>query len=173
MKACFPIVVEKEYKYSTLITKQRQCVFTNLRVESVFISFVSFSFNKPHVSIDIHHWAIPHCGQPQQFNIQKSTLRSAPPCAKKNIRVIRIIRVQNQWVPSPRTKSVWEKFVFKNLVQASKFIIVKSTLRQAATIQHSTFKSQHCAPRHPRAKLFVKFGLFVFKNLVQASWQYF
>ena len=51
MKACFPIVGEKEYKDSILRTKRRQCVFTKLRVESVFISFVSISFNKLHVSI--------------------------------------------------------------------------------------------------------------------------
>ena len=51
MKAFFPIVGEKEYKDTTLRTKRRQCVFTKLRVESVFISFVSFSFNKPHVSV--------------------------------------------------------------------------------------------------------------------------
>ena len=51
MKACFPIVGEKEYKDSTLRTEQRQCVFTKLRVETVFISFVSFSFNKRHVSV--------------------------------------------------------------------------------------------------------------------------
>ena len=51
MKACFPIVGEKEYKDSISSTKRRQCVFTKLRIESVFISFVSFSFNKPHVSV--------------------------------------------------------------------------------------------------------------------------
>ena len=51
MKACFPIVGEKEYKDSTSSTKRRQCGFTKLRIESVFISFVSFSFNKPHVSV--------------------------------------------------------------------------------------------------------------------------
>ena len=55
MKAFFPIVGEKEYKDSTLRTEQRQRVFTKHRVESVFISFVSFSFNSHHVSIDIHH----------------------------------------------------------------------------------------------------------------------
>ena len=53
MKACFPIVGEKEYKDSSLRTKQRQCVFTNLSVESVFISFVSFLFNTPHVSVPV------------------------------------------------------------------------------------------------------------------------
>ena len=38
-----------------------------------------------------------------------------------------------------------------------------STLRPDATIQHSTFKSQHCAPRlRVQKKLFVSFGLFVF-----------
>ena len=183
MKACFPIVGEKEYKDSISSTKQRQfvfttpciesvfisfvsisfnklhvsvptrtcirvngeirvlnkfvlsalfvfkkihgdirvqqCVFTKPCIESVFISFVSFSFNKPHVSvptrtcirvrsvcqinscypryylpavsgpsanlvfktsresIEIHHWSIPHCGQPQQFNIQHSKLNIA------------------------------------------------------------------------------------------------
>ena len=77
MKAFFPIVGEKEYKDSTLRTEQRQCVFTKLHVESVFISFVSFSFNSHHVSIDIHHWAIPHCGQTQQFNIQHSKVNIA------------------------------------------------------------------------------------------------
>ena len=51
MKARFPIVGEKEYKDSILRIKRRQCVFTKLRVESVFISFVSFSFNKLHVSV--------------------------------------------------------------------------------------------------------------------------
>lgn len=51
MKASFPVVGEKEYKDSTLRTEQRQFVFTKLRVESVFISFVSFSFNKRHVSV--------------------------------------------------------------------------------------------------------------------------
>ena len=51
MKAFFPVVGEKEYKDTTLRTKRRQCVFTKLRIESVFISFVSFSFNKPHVSV--------------------------------------------------------------------------------------------------------------------------
>ena len=40
-----------------------------------------------------------------------------------------------------------------------------STLRPAATIQHSTFKSQHCAPRlRVLKKIFVSFGLFVFKT---------
>ena len=154
MKACFPIVGEKEYKDSISITKQRQWVFTKPRIGSIFISFVSFSFNKPHVSvptrtcirairvrfkyrarsackiirsirlirvqnnlvfkppvsapprtrsvrsvrsvckrifvtfalfvfktsresIEIHHWSIPHCGQPQQFNIQHSKLNIA------------------------------------------------------------------------------------------------
>ena len=77
MKAFFPIVGEKEYKDSTLRTEQRQWVITKLRVETVFISFVSFSFNSHHVSIDIHHWAIPHCGQTQQFNIQHSKVNIA------------------------------------------------------------------------------------------------
>ena len=37
-----------------------------------------------------------------------------------------------------------------------------STLRPDATIQHSTFKSQHCAPRLRVQIIFVSFGLFVF-----------
>ena len=51
MKAFFLVVGEKEYKDTTLRTRRRQCVFTKLRIESVFVSFVSFSFNKPHVSV--------------------------------------------------------------------------------------------------------------------------
>ena len=51
MKACFPIVGEKEYKDSISSTKQRQFVFTTPCIESVFISFVSISFNKLHVSV--------------------------------------------------------------------------------------------------------------------------
>ena len=51
MKACFPIVGEKEYKDSISSTKQRQFVFTTPCIESVFISFVSISFNKLHVII--------------------------------------------------------------------------------------------------------------------------
>ena len=102
MKACFPIVGEKEYKDSTLRTEQRQWVITKLRVESVFISFVSFSFNSHHVSIDIHHWAIPHCGQTQQFNIQHSKVNIAlRASACKIIRSIRLIRVQNNLVFKP------------------------------------------------------------------------
>ena len=137
MKAFFPIVGEKEYKDTTLRTKRRQCVFTKLRVESVFISFVSFSFNKPHVSVPtrtcirvigeirvqknirdirfitslrsvglrriscskhlvraskfiIGQFHIAASRNNSTFNIQNSTLRSAPPCAN-NIRVIRVI----------------------------------------------------------------------------------
>ena len=75
MKACFPIVGEKEYKDSTLRTEQRQCVFTKLRVETVFISFVSFSFNSPHVSVST-----------------RTSIRAIGAIrVKKNIRVIRII----------------------------------------------------------------------------------
>lgn len=73
MKAFFPVVGEKEYKDTTLRTEQRQFVLTKLRVESVFISFVSFSFNKPHVSA------------PPRTEIRVQD---------KNIRVIRVIRVQ-------------------------------------------------------------------------------
>lgn len=75
MQAFFPVVGEKEYKDSTLRTEQRQCVFTKLRVESVFISFVSFSFNKRHVSV------------PTRTSIRAiGAIR-----VKKNIRVIRLI----------------------------------------------------------------------------------
>ena len=191
MKACFPIVGEKEYKDSISITKQRQWVFTKPRIGSIFISFVSFSFNNPHVSvptrtcirasgvrlkyrarsackylfvsfalfvfkksrvqapserpaankdpwypwdpcakeyswhslyylppvsgptanlvfktsresIEIHHWSIPHCGQPQQFNIQHSKLNialRASVCKKIfvsfDLFVFKITRVQN------------------------------------------------------------------------------
>lgn len=75
MKASFPVVGEKEYKDSILRTKRRQCVFTKLRVESVFISFVSFSFNSPHVSVPTRT-SIRAIGEIRVLN---------------NIRVIRII----------------------------------------------------------------------------------
>ena len=75
MKACFPIVGEKEYKDSTLRTEQRQCVFTKPRVESVFISFVSFSFNKRHMSVQT-----------------RTSIRAIGEIrVQKNIRVIRIL----------------------------------------------------------------------------------
>ena len=82
MKAFFPVVGEKEYKDTTLRTKRRQCVFTKPCIESVFISFVSFSFNNPHVSVPT-----------------RTSIRVRSVC-KKNIRVIRlfvfkITRVQN------------------------------------------------------------------------------
>lgn len=80
MKASFPVVGEKEYKDSILITKRRQCVFTKLRIESVFISFVSFSFNKRHVSA------------PPRTKIREIRVQD------KNIRVIRVIRVQKNTV---------------------------------------------------------------------------
>ena len=83
MKAFFPVVGEKEYKDTTLRTEQRQFVFTKLRVESVFISFVSFSFNKPHVSA------------PPRTEIREiGEIR----VQDKNIRVIRVIRVQKNIV---------------------------------------------------------------------------
>ena len=34
-------------------------------------------FKTSRESIEIHHWSIPHCGQPQQFNIQHSKLNIA------------------------------------------------------------------------------------------------
>ena len=80
MKACFPVVGEKEYKDSNLRTEQRQCVFTKLRVESVYILFMSFSFNKHHVSVST-----------------RTSIRAIGAIrVQKNIRVIRIIRVQKQ-----------------------------------------------------------------------------
>ena len=82
MKAFFPVVGEKEYKDTTLRTEQRQFVFTKLHVESVFISFVSFSFNKRHVSA------------PPRTKIREI----GEICVQdKNIRVIRVIRVQKKY----------------------------------------------------------------------------
>ena len=89
MKACFPIVGEKEYKDSISSTKQRQCVFTKLRIESVFISFVSFSFNKPHVSV------------PTRTCIRVIGEIRVP---NKNIRFIRVVRVQKTVSVATRTK---------------------------------------------------------------------
>ena len=102
-------------------------------------------FKTSRESIEIHHWSIPHCGQPQQFNIQHSKLNIALRAS-----VCQIIFVLSAL------------FVFKKIhgdirVQKSRVqnilwehrnsSLVNSTLRPAATIQHSTFKSQNCAPR--------------------------
>ena len=43
-------------------------------VTSVFKNLV---FKTSCESIEIHHWSIPHCGQPQQFNIQYSKVKIA------------------------------------------------------------------------------------------------
>ena len=59
-------------------------------------------FKTSRESIEIHHWSIPHCGKPQQFNIQHSKLNIAlRASAWKDIRVIRVIRVQKntEWHP--------------------------------------------------------------------------
>ena len=123
MKACFPIVGEKEYKNSTLRTEQRQWVFTKLRVESAFISFVSFSFNSPHVSVPTRtsiraigeirvqkkyschllNYLPSVCGPSANLVFKKNSCSksvwSVRSVCQMNIRVIRIIRVQNQWAP--------------------------------------------------------------------------
>ena len=120
MKAFFPIVGEKEYKDSTLRTEQRQCVFTKLRIESVFISFVSFSFNKPHVSVPT-----------------RTCIRVWDPCAKW-IRVIRVIT-------SLRSVGLRRISCSKHLVRASKFIIGQFHI--AASRNNSTFNIQNSTLR--------------------------
>ena len=141
MKACFLIVGEKEYKDSNLRTEQRQCVFTKLRVETVFISFVSFSFNSHHVSIDIHHWAIPHCGQTQQFNIQHSKVKIALRASVcKKIFVLSALlppfgqwaygesRVQKNTECDPCAKNIFvlsELLVFKGAISAERCVVIE------------------------------------------------
>ena len=49
-------------------------MFKKYRVTSVFKNLV---FKTSCESIEIHHWSIPHCGQPQQFNIQHSKVKIA------------------------------------------------------------------------------------------------
>ena len=68
-------------------------------VISVFKNLV---FKTSCESIEIHHWSIPHCGQPQQFNIQHSKLNialRASVCKKIfvsfDLFVFKITRVQN------------------------------------------------------------------------------
>ena len=121
MKACFPIVGEKEYKDSTSSTKRRQCVFTKLRVESVYISFVSLSFNKPHVSV------------PMRTSIRASEIR-----VQKNIRDIRFIT-------SLRSVGLRRISCSKHLVRASKFIIGQFHI--AASRNNSTFNIQNSTLR--------------------------
>ena len=157
MKACFPIVGEKEYKDSTLRTEQRQCVFTNLRVESVFISFVSFSFNKRHVSV------------PTRTSI-RARVRSA---CKKLFVSFGLFVFKTSECPrreqNPCERNSCSKISCKHL--NSSLLNPHCGKPQQFNIQHSKV---NIAPRAIRVpKLFVKFGLFVFKNLVQPSWQYF
>ena len=155
MKAFFPIVGEKEYKDTTLRTKRRQCVFTKLLIESVFISFVSFSFNKPHVSV------------PTRTCIRVIGEIRVP---NKNIRFIRVVRVQKTVSVATRTKirEIGEIRVQKNirdirfitslrsvglrriscskhLVRASKFIIGQFHI--AASRNNSTFNIQNSTLR--------------------------
>ena len=126
MKAFFPIVGEKEYKDSTLRTRQRQCVFTKLRVETVFISFVSFSFNSLHVSVST-----------------RTSIRAIGEIrVQKNIRVIRVIRVQNPCECDPCAYKNTEKdprekifvkfvrFVFKRPSNQN-IIPVKATIKNS------------------------------------------
>ena len=78
---------------------------------------------------------------------------SAPPRTK--IREIRAIRVLKKYscYPSIRVQKIQSDIrVQKSRVQNISWehrnsSLVNSTLRPAATIQHSTFKTQHCAPR--------------------------
>ena len=122
MKACFPIVGEKEYKDSISSTKQRQCVFTKPRIGSIFISFVSFSFNKPHVSVP----------------------------TRTCIRVIGEIRVQKnirdiRFITSLRSVGLRRISCSKHLVRASKFIIGQFHI--AASRNNSTFNIQNSTLR--------------------------
>ena len=82
-------------------------------VTSVFKNLV---FKTSCESIEIHHWSIPHCGQPQQFNIQHSKVKialRASVCKKIFVlsafkKIHGDIRVQKSRVPHvsapPRTK---------------------------------------------------------------------
>ena len=129
-------------------------MFTKLRIGSVFISFVSFSFNKAHVSV------------PTRTCIRVIGEIRVP---NKNIRFIRVVRVQKTVSATPRTniresairvqknirviryitslRSVGLRRIScsKHLVRASKFIIGQFHI--AASRNNSTFKTQHCAPR--------------------------
>ena len=85
-------------------------------VTSVFKNLV---FKTSRESIEIHHWSIPHCGKPQQFNIQHSKLNIAlRVSAWKDIRVIRVITSLRS--VGLRRISCSKKYrvrsVFKNLV---------------------------------------------------------
>ena len=158
------------------------------RIESIFISFVSFSFNSHHVSIDIHHWAIPHCGQTQQFNIQHSKVNIAlRASACKIIRSIRLIRVQNNLVfkppvsAKPRTKireireiRVCIKYRVRSAWKDIRVIRIITSLRSVGLRRISCSKSRvpHVSAP-PRTKIreirmpiriFVLSAIFVFKK---------
>ena len=150
MKAFFPVVGEKEYKDTTLRTKRRQCVFTKPCIESVFISFVSFSFNKAHVSVPTRT-CIREIRVPNKFafyslvrdpktvsatprtNIRESAIR-----VQKNIRDIRFIT-------SLRSVGLRRISCSKHLVRASKFIICQFHI--AASRNNSTFNIQNSTLR--------------------------
>ena len=115
-------------------------------VISVFKNLV---FKTSRESIEIHHWSIPHCGKPQQFNIQNSTLRSAPPCAN-NIRVIRVITSLRSVVlrriscsKKDRVTSVFKNLVFKTScesIEIHHWSIPHCGQPQQFNIQHSKVK---------------------------------
>ena len=101
-------------------------MFTKLRIESVFISFVSFSFNKPHVSV------------PTRTCIRVTGEIRVP---NKNIRFIRVVRVQKTVSVATRTKireigeiRVPNKFAFYSLVRDPKTVSAtpRTNIRESA-----------------------------------------
>ena len=127
----FLVVGEKEYKDTTLRTRRRQCVFTKLRIESVFVSFVSFSFNKPHVSVPTRT-CIRVIGEIRV--LKKYSCHSSHSCSKKSrvqapserpaankIREIRAIRVRIK----RQSKIRVQKYSLNSCDSCSKDLVIK------------------------------------------------
>ena len=115
-------------------------------------------FKTSRESIDIHHWSIPHCGQPQQFNIQHSKL---------NIALRASVCQINSCYPRyylPTVSGPTANLVFKTSresIEIHHWSIPHCGQPQQFNIQHSklniALRASVCK------KIFVTFALFVFK----------
>ena len=106
-------------------------MFTTPRIGSVFISFVSFSFNKHHVSVPTRT-CIRVIGEIRVRIKRQSKIR---------VQIIRVIRV----ITSLRSVGLRRISCSKHLVRASKFIIGQFHI--AASRNNSTFNIQNSTLR--------------------------
>ena len=121
-------------------------MFTTPRIGSVFISFVSFSFNKHHVSVPTRT-CIRVIGEIRVRIKRQSKIR---------VQIIRVIRV----ITSLRSVGLRRISCSKHLVRASKFIIGQFHI--AASRNNSTFNIQNSTLRSapPCAKEYSCYSLY-------------